>query len=114
MNLEQYIKQHISQIEENYHTIILKEDLNYKAFYISCIVEYDVAMIDKIINETKINVNKKLLNYDNGFTIACRFNSNLNVIKHLAENLKINVHCRNFLGENAFSGASFSMIIQTF
>jgi hypothetical protein len=108
MNLNAYINKFITSITRNNYINELNQVffLEYKAFYIACMFESNINIIQDIVDKYAIDVNK--CHYgNNAFILACYSNTNFNVIKYLYEKLHINVNIINNNKNNAFLLACF-------
>lgn len=91
---------------KNINTIYVNnifDDNGNNCFLLACM--YNNIDSIRCIIERKININ--MINYknDNGFTLACAHNSDVSVIKYIAEVLNIDTHCVNSCGNNGFLNA---------
>jgi NADH:ubiquinone oxidoreductase subunit E len=72
-------------------------------FLAACMFNNDPRLIDRLINDFKINFNHINHAGDNCLTLGCRYNENLGMIKYLTKDLKMDTSHTNNGGDNCLT-----------
>ena len=102
MNIEIYIEKYINQVPYDYKKYLDLENKEFKAFYLSCIFEQKIEIIQDILNIIK-NFKKYDSNGNNGFMLACWYNKNLPVVQYLETLFYKDINHINEQRMNAFT-----------
>jgi NADH:ubiquinone oxidoreductase subunit E len=69
-------------------------------FLVACMFNNDLRLIDRLIDDFKINSSHKNRNGDNCLTLGCRYNGNLEIIKYMIQDLSMDPNYTNNDGDN--------------
>ena len=96
--LGKYYEENIHRIGKTYIELFNDLTIEHKAFLIACMIEDDIT---EIVQNTKDY--KKITDSfrNDALLCACRNNMNLNVIKYLVEDQKMNLSHENYWKNNA-------------
>ena len=69
-------------------------------FLVACMFSNNPRLINRLIDDFKINFSHINRNGDNCLTLGCRYNENLEIIKYMIQDLSMDPNHKNYNGDN--------------